>query len=444
MTAAISWVCSGCGAMAAPNEAGAFPFQCPNAAAARDVDHVLTRVLDPSAVAWPVEDTLNPFVKYRRLLYSWHAARERGWTDEQYVAAVGAFDAAVARLDGAGFRATPFARQPALSAAAEFDDAGGIWVKDETGNVSGSHKARHLAGIMLLLSTAGSTAGRESSSRELAIASCGNAALAAAVVARAAGMPLRTFVPPDADARVLARLRSLGAAIAVCPRRPGEAGDPCYKRFKEALAAGALPFCCQGPDNGLTIEGGETLAYEIADSPEGHTLDAIVIQVGGGALASACIQGLRDAVALGRLPRLPRIFTVQTRGAAPLARAFDRVTALAATAGAAHALRYAASHRAEFMWPWETPPQSIAHGILDDETYDWMAVVRGMLETGGRTIVVDDDAVRAANALARETTAIDVDHTGSAGLAGLRALREAGILRPQDRVAVIFSGVRRG
>ena len=42
-------------------------------------------------------------------------------------------------------------------------------------------------------------------------------------------------------------------------------------------------------------------------------------------------------------------------------------------------LAWAARHRSAFMWPWETEPHSVADGILDDETYDWLAVVRGML-----------------------------------------------------------------
>ena len=46
------------------------------------------------------------------------------------------------------------------------------------------------------------------------------------------------------------------------------------------------------------------------------------------------------------------------------------------------ALAHAARHRADFMWPWETEPVSVATGILDDETYDWLAVVRGTIESG--------------------------------------------------------------
>jgi len=41
------------------------------------------------------------------------------------------------------------------------------------------------------------------------------------------------------------------------------------------------------------------------------------------------------------------------------------------------------------------------------------------------------------------TTGIDVSHTGSAGLAGLVALRSTDAVASDERVAVIFSGVRR-
>ena len=107
------------------------------------------------------------------------------------------------------------------------------------------------------------------------------------------------------------------------------------------------------------------------------------------------------------------------------------------------ALRYAARHRAEFMWAWESEPQSIAHGILDDETYDWLAVVRGMLATGGRSVLVDESTLQQANEIARATTDINVDHTGSAGLAGLLELRRQGAIQANETCQVLFTGARR-
>jgi len=107
------------------------------------------------------------------------------------------------------------------------------------------------------------------------------------------------------------------------------------------------------------------------------------------------------------------------------------------------AVTYAATHRSEFMWPWEEEPHSIAHGILDDETYDWLAVVEGMLATGGVPLVVGEERLANANASARDETGIDVDPTGSSGLAGLLALHAAGLVGADERVAVLFTGVTR-
>jgi threonine synthase len=326
-----------------------------------------------------------------------------------------------------------------------------VWVKDETGNVAGSHKARHLFGILLELRVA-EALGHGDPASPLAIASCGNAAYAAAVVARAAGRELQVFVPTTADAAVVDRLRALDARVVTCPRRPGEAGDPSYLRLQEALAEGAVPFTCQGPDNGLAIEGGSTLAWEIADElrAAGTSLDRIVVQVGGGALASGLALGFDDAAAIGAIETVPTLETVQARGGAPLARAFERVLAdLGLVAGTPadpsvvhEGLRRVADRRSRYMWPWETEPVSVAHGILDDETYDWLAVVRAMLVTGGRVVVVDEPALLAANVLACEATGVDADETGTAGVAGLLALAAGGILKPDESVAVVLSGVR--
>lgn len=425
-------VCAGCGAVARPDNP--YPFRCAKARQGDDVDHVLRRELDLSRLAFPADrDEPNPFVRYRTLLHAHHA----GLPDDELVALVRALDDRVAAVDGHGFRATPFARSDELSERLGFTAAGGVWVKDETGNVAGSHKARHLFGVLLWLEVAerlGLTGGEW---RDLAIASCGNAALAAAVVAAAGGRRLRVFVPVDADEVVLERLDELGADVHVCSRDADRPGDPTVHALLRALDDGALPFTCQGALNGLAVEGGQTLAWEIASA--GVPLDRLVVQVGGGALASACIHGLREARALGALPALPRVDTVQTEGAWPLRRAFDAVRAR----GGADAIRYASRHRHEFMWPWEQEPHSVAHGILDDETYDWLAVVEGMLATRGAPLVVGERLLERANALGRATTGIPADATGTAGLAGLLALRERDLVADDERVAVLFTGVTR-
>jgi threonine synthase len=310
------------------------------------------------------------------------------------------------------------------------------------------------------------------SSSPLAVASCGNAALAAATLARAARRQLDVFVPEAADPVTVHRLEELGAVVTVCERRRGVSGDPSVSRFRESVRQGALPFTCQGNLNGLTIEGGQTLGYEMDARlrEEGRSIDRLFVQVGGGALASSLLGAFRESRDAGLLDALPRVHTVQTAGGHPLERAYtgltERVLARIDAAELRAAsdpetradllrdrsrlplveaeLRYAATHRSEFMWPWERTPESLAEGILDDETYDWLAVLRGMIESGGYPLVVDESTIQRANDLAAASAPRPVSFTGSAGLAGLLQMLESGWMDPGENVAILWTGARRG
>ena len=206
----------------------------------------------------------------------------------------------------------------------------------------------------------------------LAIASCGNAAIAAATLAQSQDWPIEVFVPPSADEAVLDLLASLGADIVTCPRTVDDPpGDPCVHRFREAVADGAVPFSVQGTENVWCLDGGRTIGWEMADVE----VDRLFVQVGGGALA---------ACAAGAAP----LWCVQTWSSAPLVRAWERATPAWRAAPAAH--------WGELMWPWEDVRPSAADGILDDETYDWIPVVEAMQRTGGGAIEVSEDDVRRA------------------------------------------------
>lgn len=467
-------VCGGCGLPLADD--APLTLRCPNAGDGGD--HVLLRELQEDSLSRGLageQSCSNPFTRWRQRLHAWHLAEKNGWTDEEFVALVERLDAAVRQVDeGRGFVITP------LTASADLAECLGmtapVWIKDETGNVSGSHKARHLFGILLLLEVAGG----QWADRPLAIASCGNAALAAAVLAKAAGRLLDVYIPGDANPRVVERLQSLGAHIHICERRAEEAGDPCFLRFLEGVDGGSIAFACQGPENGFAIEGGETLGWELAAGLAEHhqNLDRLFVQVGGGALASAVARGIQQAVSGQWLPSLPKLHPVQTLGAFPLARAYERIARgmdrvlgvteaeYAESDGSPHAVQdraYRAARiarqwqdpavqgvfaravrdRQSVMWPWEDAPHSMAHGILDDETYDWVAILRYTFASGGYPVVVTEAQLGQANELAHATTGIPVCPTGSAGLAGLVALREVAAVAPDEAVAVLFTGITR-
>ncbi|WP_116998818.1 PLP-dependent lyase/thiolase [Desertimonas flava] len=420
----VAWRCAVCAAtvdIAVPHA-----FVCPNATPT-DRHHVLHPVIATAGAGQPGDDlgAPNPFVRYAPRLAWWAFAAANGMTESARLA--------LAEDVAAGFVTTPFAPH---SLELFPEGATGwpttVWVKDETGAVGGSHKARHLAGILLHLRAAellGLAPGGTGARPPLAIASCGNAAIAAATLAQRVEWPLHVFVPTWASPAVLTLLADLGATITECPRRDDDPpGDPAVLRFREAVTAGAIPFSVQGPENGQCLDAGRTLGFELADAvgtADGpDRLDRVVVQVGGGALAACVGWGLGPDV---------RLDTLQAQGCAPLARAWWRAKDAGVT-GAGLAGRWS-----QLMTPW-VDPHSSADGILDDETYDWLADISVMQASGGRPLVAPEEAIERATAIAA-TTGIPVSATGAAGLAGL--LVADGRPTRGERVAVIFSGVRR-
>ena len=196
-------------------------------------------------------------------------------------------------------------------------------------------------------------------------------------------------------------------------------------RFREAVAGGAVPFGVQGPENALALDGGRTLGWEMSDVV-GAELDRVFVQVGGGALA-ACV---------GRGSPTPGSIRACTRsrpqGCAPLARAWRNAHELGSQPGRP-ALGASACGRGR------TSRRSVADGILDDETYDWLGVARRHRRQ--RRIGRRGSRRRPSSrptSWASPPTGIPVSATGTAGLAGLLAIRaEVG---DDERVAVVFSG----
>jgi threonine dehydratase len=422
--------CAACGTRVAVDAVMA--WRCPNSTD-DDRHHVL---LIESDVA-PLRRTkhANPFVAYRRHL-AWDAfAAAHGMTEGERDDLIVSLDARIAAVAGTGFVFTPFARADALSDALAFSATGGVWVKDETHNVAGSQKARHLFTALLHLVAAerlGLAPWQPATRPPLAIASCGNAAFAASTLARAVDWPIRVFVPEHADAALVQRLRDLRADVLHCPRlRTDPPGDPCVHRFRAAVCDGAIPFGVQGPENAWCLDGGRTIGWEmayVAEHMEPPLIARLFVQSGGGAFAACLAEGFHAGGTRAAL------HAVQAEGCAPLARAWQASAKYATVLAAA-------AHWGECMTPWPDTPHSFADGILDDETYDWVPVCRAMRASGGLPVVATEQQVHEAYALAHRTTDIDVSPTGAAGLAGLIAARAS--VANDERVAVVFSGIRR-
>lgn len=422
------WRCAVCSAVV--DIATDFPWRCPNATAT-DRHHLLQMVqADTSPASTGISTPDAHFA------WAGHAAAN-GMSLADRMEMVSRLNSAVGAVAGTDFTPTPFARSAELSDALGFTSAGGVWVKDETGGVAGSQKARHLFPILLHLQAV-EAFGRLPERPPLAIASCGNAALAAATLARAARWPIEVYVPTWMSDGFGVQLDRLGADVRRCERlREDPPGDPAMLRFREAVEGGAIPFTVQGPENALCLDGGRTIGWEISEqlSSAGiDSVDRVFVQVGGGAFATCLGAGLSLQHPSARL------HAVQTAGCAPLVRAWQRAKELDLGPDEV------AHHWGQVMTVWEQP-QSLADGILDDETYDWIGVFAAMAASGGSPIESPEADVITAHELAR-SAGFDVSATGSAGLAGLISALRSGAssgdpIGASERVVVVMSGIER-
>jgi len=373
----------------------------------------------------------NPFLSFRTQLAVDAFGAAIGLDEVTRIKIITSLDKAVQQVSGTGFCKTPLLRSDALSDALGFTTSGGVWVKDETHNVAGSHKARHLFTelvYVLMAEHAGLTPWSQISDRPpLAIASCGNAAIAASTLARAVQWPIAVHVPVGAQESVLDALHSLDADVRICPRRDSDpAGDPCVWRFRELVEHGALAFGVQGTENVWCLDGGRTLGWEIAEQmPQ---IDRVFMQVGGGAFASTFATSFYTSGGSARL------HAVQTQGCAPLVRAWQRFLEIGAP-------QHVGASWSKVMWPWEEAPTSFADGILDDETYDWIEIVSHMRTSQGAAVRASEANIVRAHHMAHEFTDIDVSPTGSSGLAGVLEIRHD--IEAHEKVLVVFSGQSR-
>ena len=162
-------------------------------------------------------------------------------------------------------RRTPLWRLPGAALGLSCAE---VWLKLEHLQVSGSFKARGM--FNRLRSHKLPPAG-------VAIASGGNAGIAAAIAARALGARCTVFVPETTPLAKRARLIAAGAQMVVAGATYTEASHTCVER--QRITGAMLMHAYDQPE---VIAGAGTLAMEI--EAEAGVPDRVLVSVGGGGL----------------------------------------------------------------------------------------------------------------------------------------------------------------
>lgn len=302
---------------------------------------------------------------------------------------------------GEGF--TPLLETPRLA-----DELGveRLWIKDEAQNPTGSFKAR---GLVMAIARA-----RELGVSEVAIPSAGNAGSATAAYAAAADMVAHVVVPRDTPHPILEEMRALGADL--------ELIDGLITDAAVRVAAGAREhgwFDLSTLKEPYRVEGKKTMGYELYEQL-GRLPDAIIYPTGGGTGLVGMWKAFEEMQELGWIgAERPRMFSVQATGCAPIVRAWQR--------------------NEEFAEPW-ADAHTYAAGLRVPRAVGDFLILRGIRESGGAAIAVDDAAMRAAVSTMGSTTGVFAAPEGGATAAAVPLLLEQGLLRPEEEVVLFNTG----
>jgi threonine synthase len=291
-----------------------------------------------------------------------------------------------------------------------------LWIKDDGRLPTGSLKDR--------ASSIVTARALELGVERIVAASTGNAGVAQAAMANAAGISAAVIVPATAPRAKIAQLMIFGAELLLVEGNYDAA-------FALALAASReLGWYCRNTGyNPFTAEGKKTVSFEICEqlsraltpSDGGDRWiapDRIVVSVGDGNIIAGVHKGLKDLLALGWIDRMPKLVGVQAEGSAAVANAFAAGTETIAPVAAS----------------------TLADSISADRPADGLRALRAARDTGGTMVTVSDQQILdAIVALGRDAT-VFAEPAASAAYAGLCSLVASGGLDPAERIVVLITG----
>jgi len=232
----------------------------------------------------------------------------------------------------------------------------------------------------------------------IVVASGGNAGMANAFAAASIGVPATVFVPETAPAVKVASLKALGADVVSAGSEYAAAYDAAQL---EVARTGAL--YCHAYDQPDIAAGAGTLALELVDQvPDGF--ETVLVAVGGGGLMAGVAAALEGVA---------RVVGVEPRGAPTLHAALEQGR------------------------PVDVPVSGVAADSLGARRLGEIGFAVAT-RTGVRSVLVDDDDLRAARALLWSRWRLVVEHGAAAALAAVTsgAYRPA----PDERLAIVLCG----
>jgi threonine synthase len=284
---------------------------------------------------------------------------------------------------------------------------GGLYIKDEGLNPTGSFKARGLSAALTMAKALGATT--------IALPTAGNAGGAAAAYAAKAAIACVIAMPADTPPANIIESRAFGADVRLIDGLISDCG-----KFIAQQAATQGWFEVSTLKEPYRVEGKKTMGYELWEEFDGKLPDVIIYPTGGGVGLIGMWKAFEELEAMGLIgSERPRMIAAQAAGCAPIVKAFESRAAVS-----------------DF---WDNAA-TIASGLRVPRPLGDFLILADVYASRGEAVAVADaemmDACRDMAAL----EGIFAAPEGGAALAAVRKLASEGKIAADESVAVFSTG----
>lgn len=281
-----------------------------------------------------------------------------------------------------------------------------LYLKDETGNPTGSFKDRGLALAITLA--------RQQGIERLALPSAGNAGVSAAAYAEAGGLACRVFMPTTIPKPFVDAVAGYGAEVVLAGKTIAEAGAAMAENIDGSW------FNLSTLKEPYRVEGKKTMGLEIAEQLNWTAPDVVVYPAGGGTGLVGIWKALQELRQVGWLSGgLPRMVVVQTAGCAPVVRAFE----------AGHTITA----------PWKDP-QTAALGLNVPAPLGGAWMLKVLRDSGGTALAIPEDDLGPAMKRLQDISGIPAGPEAAAAWWAAEQLMDEGWIASGEAVVIVITG----
>jgi threonine synthase len=282
----------------------------------------------------------------------------------------------------------------------------GVWLKDESGNPTGSFKSR---GMSMAVSAALGLG-----ARRLVVPTAGFAGAALSAYGAEAGLPVTIALPRDTPRRIIEETTSNGAEVHLVDGTISDAGHWLADNREDGQ------FDVSTLKEPYRVEGKKTMGYELYEQ-FGFTLpDVVIYPTGGGTGLVGMWKAWDEMEQMGWIDSTrPRLVSVQSTGCAPIVEAHRRGEAMTS--------------------PWPDPVTR-AYGLRVPAPIGGFLCLTAIRETSGTAVAIPDPVLLDTMTEVAAVTGVDMCPEGGAAWAAFRELRESGWIEPGETVVVWNTG----